>query len=37
MRLLSDLRAEHDLIEQVVGSLHTFAAERADSPDKSPV
>jgi hemerythrin-like domain-containing protein len=29
MRLLSDLRAEHDLIEQVVGSLHTFAAERA--------
>jgi hemerythrin-like domain-containing protein len=29
MQLLSDLRAEHDLIEQVIGSLQTFARERA--------
>jgi len=29
MRLLSDLRSEHNLIEKVIGSLHTFAMERA--------
>lgn len=29
MKLLSDLRAEHGLIEQVIGSLRTFATQRA--------
>lgn len=29
MKLLLDLRVEHDLIEKVIGSLQTFAAERA--------
>ncbi|MFN8624738.1 MAG: hemerythrin domain-containing protein [Candidatus Binatia bacterium] len=28
MQLLTDLRAEHDLIEQVIGSLRTFALAR---------
>ena len=28
MKLIDELRAEHDLIEQVVGSLRTFVAER---------
>jgi len=30
MRLIEDLRAEHELIEQVVGSLRTFVAARLD-------
>lgn len=29
MRLLDELRAEHDLIDRVAGSLRTFAARRA--------
>ncbi len=28
MKLLADLRAEHELIEQVIGALQTFAAQR---------
>lgn len=30
MQLIEDLRAEHELIEQVVGSLRTFVAQRVE-------
>ena len=39
MRLIDELRAEHDLIERVAGSLRTFARQRGrgeGSPDDGP-